>query len=240
MTEPSPIRPRPPSRALAVLAAALWAVAPAHAAQHARPAPSARRRRAPRPPARRARPHRPARPRRRDRQRRGAHAVRRSTSRSASSLEQMKAQNVTPPAPDVAREAAARAADHRARAAAVREGNRRARRRHAGRAHDPAHRAGQQAHARRVPQGASSSEGIPYAKYREDIRNEIIIQRLREREVDGRVTVSDAEVDNFLATHGRAGRRRRRVPAVARPRGRARAGVARADRGEAARAPRRR
>jgi len=43
-------------------------------------------------------------------------------------------------------------------------------------------------------------EGIAYAKYREDIRNEIVVQRLREREVDGRITVSDAEVDNFLAT----------------------------------------
>ena len=43
-------------------------------------------------------------------------------------------------------------------------------------------------------------EGIVYAKYREDIRNEVIIQRLREREVEGRVNVSDAEVDHFLAT----------------------------------------
>ena len=43
-------------------------------------------------------------------------------------------------------------------------------------------------------------EGITYAKYREDIRNEVIVQRLREREVEGRVNVSDAEVDHFLAT----------------------------------------
>jgi peptidyl-prolyl cis-trans isomerase SurA len=43
-------------------------------------------------------------------------------------------------------------------------------------------------------------EGIAYAKYREDIRREMIIQRLREREVDNRVVVTDAEVDNFLAT----------------------------------------
>ena len=47
---------------------------------------------------------------------------------------------------------------------------------------------------------AVEREGIPYRKYREDIRNEILIQRLREREVDGRVSVSDAEVDHFLAT----------------------------------------
>jgi peptidyl-prolyl cis-trans isomerase SurA len=47
---------------------------------------------------------------------------------------------------------------------------------------------------------AVEREGIPFAKYREDIRNEMVIQRLREREVEGRVAVSDAEVDLFLAT----------------------------------------
>jgi peptidyl-prolyl cis-trans isomerase SurA len=43
-------------------------------------------------------------------------------------------------------------------------------------------------------------EGIPYANYREDIRKQIIIQRVRDREVDSKVSVSDAEVDNYLAT----------------------------------------
>jgi len=43
-------------------------------------------------------------------------------------------------------------------------------------------------------------ENIPYAKYREDIRTEIVMQRLREREVDTRISVSDAEVDSYLAT----------------------------------------
>jgi peptidyl-prolyl cis-trans isomerase SurA len=47
---------------------------------------------------------------------------------------------------------------------------------------------------------ALEREGITYDKYREEIRNEITIQRLREREVDARVTVSDAEVDAFLST----------------------------------------
>ena len=47
---------------------------------------------------------------------------------------------------------------------------------------------------------AVEREGIPFAKYRSDIRNEITIQRLREREVEGRVSVSDAEVDHLLAT----------------------------------------
>ena len=45
-----------------------------------------------------------------------------------------------------------------------------------------------------------AKEGVPYAKYREEVRNEIIVQRVREREVDSRITVSDAEVDAFLAT----------------------------------------
>ena len=47
---------------------------------------------------------------------------------------------------------------------------------------------------------ALARDGVPYVKYREDVRREIIMQRLREREVDSRITVSDAEVDNYLAT----------------------------------------
>jgi len=43
-------------------------------------------------------------------------------------------------------------------------------------------------------------EGIPYANYREDIRRQIIVQRVRDREVDSKISVSDAEVDNYLAT----------------------------------------
>ena len=47
---------------------------------------------------------------------------------------------------------------------------------------------------------ALAQEHISYAKYREDVRNEIIVQRLREREVESRLTVTDAEVDQYLAT----------------------------------------
>ena len=47
---------------------------------------------------------------------------------------------------------------------------------------------------------AVEREGISYAKYRDEIRNEIIVQRLREREVDSKISVSDAEVDAFLAS----------------------------------------
>jgi peptidyl-prolyl cis-trans isomerase SurA len=45
-----------------------------------------------------------------------------------------------------------------------------------------------------------AKEAITYAKYRDDVRNEIIVQRLREREVESRINVNDAEVDNYLAT----------------------------------------
>jgi peptidyl-prolyl cis-trans isomerase SurA len=47
---------------------------------------------------------------------------------------------------------------------------------------------------------ALARERINYAKYREDIRGEMVVQRLREREVESRLTVSDAEVSNYLAT----------------------------------------
>jgi len=42
-------------------------------------------------------------------------------------------------------------------------------------------------------------DGIPFAKFREDIRNEIVISRLREREVDSKIVVTDGEIDNFLS-----------------------------------------
>jgi peptidyl-prolyl cis-trans isomerase SurA len=41
-------------------------------------------------------------------------------------------------------------------------------------------------------------EGTPFAAFREEIREEIIMQRLREHEVDAKIQISDAEVDNFL------------------------------------------
>jgi peptidyl-prolyl cis-trans isomerase SurA len=47
---------------------------------------------------------------------------------------------------------------------------------------------------------ALEREKVPYAKYREDVRREVVMQRLREREVDNKLFVSDAEVDQYLAT----------------------------------------
>ncbi|MET0961431.1 MAG: peptidylprolyl isomerase [Noviherbaspirillum sp.] len=43
------------------------------------------------------------------------------------------------------------------------------------------------------------SDGITFARFREDIRNEILLQRLREREVDNKVQITESEIDNFLA-----------------------------------------
>lgn len=43
-------------------------------------------------------------------------------------------------------------------------------------------------------------EGMTYATFREEIRNEIMMQRLREHEVDNKIQISDAEVDTYLAT----------------------------------------
>ena len=47
---------------------------------------------------------------------------------------------------------------------------------------------------------AIEKDGLSFRKFREDIRSEITISRLREREVDGRVTVSEGEVDNAITT----------------------------------------
>jgi len=42
-------------------------------------------------------------------------------------------------------------------------------------------------------------DGTAYASFREEIREEIIMQRLREHEVDAKIQISDAEVDSFIA-----------------------------------------
>jgi peptidyl-prolyl cis-trans isomerase SurA len=47
---------------------------------------------------------------------------------------------------------------------------------------------------------ALAAENITYDKYREDIRSELVMQRLREREVDSHLTVSDTEVEQYLST----------------------------------------
>jgi len=46
-------------------------------------------------------------------------------------------------------------------------------------------------------------EAVDYKKFREEIRREIISARLREREVESKLVVSETEVDNYLANKAR-------------------------------------
>ena len=43
-------------------------------------------------------------------------------------------------------------------------------------------------------------DGLSVPKYREEIRDEIVLVRLREREVESRLQISDSEIENFLGT----------------------------------------
>ncbi len=48
-----------------------------------------------------------------------------------------------------------------------------------------------------------AKEGIDFNKFREEIRNEITFSRLREREVDSKLIVSDNEIENYLLTQSK-------------------------------------
>ncbi len=50
------------------------------------------------------------------------------------------------------------------------------------------------------------SEKIDYKKFREEIRNEIIATRLREREVESKLVISESEVDSYLANKAKTGK----------------------------------
>lgn len=47
-------------------------------------------------------------------------------------------------------------------------------------------------------------EGIPYARFRKDIQDEMTLTRLKEREVDGRLRITEAEIEAFLAAQGQS------------------------------------
>lgn len=49
------------------------------------------------------------------------------------------------------------------------------------------------------------ADGVSYLRFREDLRDEMLISRLREREVDARIQISEADVDAFLAEQREAG-----------------------------------
>ncbi len=50
---------------------------------------------------------------------------------------------------------------------------------------------------------ALERDGVKYPRFREDIRNEILLARLREREVENGVVVTDAEVETEMARQAR-------------------------------------
>lgn len=52
---------------------------------------------------------------------------------------------------------------------------------------------------------ALERDGMQFAKFREDIRNEMIIVRVREREVDSKIVISEGEIDNYLQSEAGKG-----------------------------------
>lgn len=48
---------------------------------------------------------------------------------------------------------------------------------------------------------ALEKDGVSWFRFRDEIRTEMVLARLREREVDSKVVVTDAEVDNFLVNN---------------------------------------
>ena len=53
---------------------------------------------------------------------------------------------------------------------------------------------------------ALEQDGVNFDRFRENIRNEILLARTRERQVDNRLTVSDAEIEGYLQTQSAQGR----------------------------------
>ncbi|MFZ2300490.1 MAG: peptidylprolyl isomerase [Gallionella sp.] len=49
------------------------------------------------------------------------------------------------------------------------------------------------------------SDGVNFKKFKEEIRNEIISTRLREREVESKIIISETEIDNYLANKAKMG-----------------------------------
>jgi len=48
---------------------------------------------------------------------------------------------------------------------------------------------------------ALANDGVSYDRFRENISNEILISRARERQVESKLNVSEAEIDSYLQTH---------------------------------------
>jgi len=56
-----------------------------------------------------------------------------------------------------------------------------------------------------IYQSRIEAQGVPWSLFTADARNELLLDKVRQKEVDGKITVSDAEVANYLATHGGPG-----------------------------------
>ena len=54
---------------------------------------------------------------------------------------------------------------------------------------------------------ALEKDGIDYPSFREEIRGELIMTRLREREVESKIVISDGEIDMYLANQAASGSR---------------------------------
>lgn len=52
---------------------------------------------------------------------------------------------------------------------------------------------------------ALERDGLQFAKFREEIRNEITVARVREREVDSKIVISEGEIDNYLQSEAGKG-----------------------------------
>lgn len=48
-------------------------------------------------------------------------------------------------------------------------------------------------------------DGINFSRFREEVRNEILMSRLKEREVDSRIVITDAEIDAYLRNQAARG-----------------------------------
>ena len=48
-------------------------------------------------------------------------------------------------------------------------------------------------------------DNLSYEKYRNDLRNEILITRLRQRQVDNRIMVTAKEIDTYLENQEQQG-----------------------------------
>jgi parvulin-like peptidyl-prolyl isomerase len=48
------------------------------------------------------------------------------------------------------------------------------------------------------------ADGVDYAQFRSEVRDELLVGRLRQRELDAKVTVSEQEIDQFLRDQGGA------------------------------------